>query len=537
MSNYGIHGVVSGDKYNLQVTNGSNYGGLYLGGDSSGNNYSGQIYADISGIHVATSNPFYVNTGFVVDVSGNVNATSFGGANITGGNISSTNLSVNTITTAPQFVKYGYNTSNWGNSDFSGIVLAGFDSYGNLERLPQINVMLDNLTTNVANLTNAVNGILNEMSVFKFNSNPHTPATINPVVSFVQIPNQMPSSAILAVPPPTPSPTPVPMLFSFSSFTFTPNGATGVNGPSSLTYNTSTYPWITTYLTLSNGIQRWIVPRTGTYTLTAAGAAGGGSGTGYQGNGASGNSYPGGSGIIASSTVSLNMGDTLYLVVGQKGLTATSKSNNAGGGGGGGGSYIVKYLGGSTSSSGSFVPLLIVGGGSGADAASSSVSNGVSTTSGGNDITGGFAGKGGTNGNGGTNGLSGGNTANLGGAGAGGGLLTNGQTSENTLAGGYGGSSFLNSSIGGLGNQYPEQGLFTGGNGGFGGGGGGGMNNGWGGGGGGGYSGGAGSSSAYGNTGNTGGGGGSYDINGSSNNVTSTGLNSGDGYITIAFSS
>ena len=58
MANYGMRGVGSGtNNYDLQITNGSNYGGLYLGSDLSGNNVNSRIYADVSGVHISTSNP------------------------------------------------------------------------------------------------------------------------------------------------------------------------------------------------------------------------------------------------------------------------------------------------------------------------------------------------------------------------------------------------------------------------------------------------------------------------------------------------
>lgn len=77
------------------------------------------------------------------------------------------------------------------------------------------------------------------------------------------------------------------------------------------------------------GIQRWEVPVTGKYQLTAIGASGGCGGD-YGTTG-------GGVGASLKGTVSLNKGQVLYLLVGQKGQDAPSDSD----GGGGGASFIV----------------------------------------------------------------------------------------------------------------------------------------------------------------------------------------------------
>ena len=309
-----------------------------------------------------------------------------------------------------------------------------------------------------------------------------------------------------------------------SSFTFTPMGATGRLGPTSLTYNASTYPWgtLSSAITLGNGsngvpagIQKLIVPYTGTYGLTAAGAAGGSG------------SYSGGNGVIVSNNVSLTAGDVLFIVVGQKGQNSSYQ------GGGGGGTYICKYNGGTLTSTSSYVIQLIAGGGGGTGYFSGGA-NAVTTTTGGvNTITvwrptvatGG----------------AGGNMYTFGGANAGAG---GGGFSGNGAYGGIGsdqdipGYAFINGSGGG---RTP---VANGGvEGGFGGGGGTNANNSnWGVGGGGGYSGGGGATSnrqtwVWNNCGA--GGGGSYDINGSSNNATlntslgSSGYNTGDGYAIV----
>ena len=81
-------------------------------------------------------------------------------------------------------------------------------------------------------------------------------------------------------------------LYNYSgSIVFTPCGATGRMGPS-LSQARSTYtsqPFQSTWLNNSNlfwveqGIQYWIVPKTGTYTINAMGA---GLGVTYAGTGA-----------------------------------------------------------------------------------------------------------------------------------------------------------------------------------------------------------------------------------------------------------
>ena len=318
--------------------------------------------------------------------------------------------------------------------------------------------------------------------------------------------------------------------YTFSTFTFTPCGATGRLGPTSLTYNTTTFPWATSpYLTVSAGIQRWTVPVTGYYQLTAAGAGGG----------TSQNGITGGRGVIVSNTVLLLQGQVLYIVVGQKGLAGTFGGNGTGaGGGGGGGTYIVLYNGGVITNNASYTKLLIAGGGGGAGYVSN-VMDATRLTSGTAEAWGTFAG--GTNGSGGAANTTG-NVSNSAGAG----FITDGATAWNyaqapgSAAAGGPGLSFLNGSTGG--NTTATN---NGGFGGFGGGSGGGVNSNWGGGSGGGYSGGGATSILVypGGFGGGGGGGGSYDINGLNNAATlntslgTAGYNPAatDGYVTISY--
>jgi len=282
-----------------------------------------------------------------------------------------------------------------------------------------------------------------------------------------------------------------PPLYSFTFFTFTSN-VTGSTGPTSLSYyNTSTYPWINTYLTLSSnlpGVQIWIPPVTGYYLFQVYGAGAGISSTpvGY------------GYGTIIKSTLFLTQGSQIYILVGQ-----TSQY------GGGGGTFVCQYNGGATNLASSYTVLLVASGGGGAlfSSISGIILNGPTYTltpasSPPNQpmLSGSFIGTLTAPAN-----ATGGNGGNVGSVGSGGGgFLTNG-------AGTYPGSSFLNGGTGGGGSSP----------GGFGGGGG--YLAGTSAGGGGGYSGGCGSANLLYNSTNyaiNAGSGGSYDINGAGNNAT-----------------
>jgi hypothetical protein len=318
----------------------------------------------------------------------------------------------------------------------------------------------------------------------------------------------------------------------YSSFTFTPCGASGISGPTSLTYDASSFAWgtLSSFITLGTGsngipagIQRFTVPFTGTYVLTAAGA-GGGSGA-----------FAGGRGVIVSTTVSLTANQTIFILVGQRGTSTGSTAGYQGSGGGG--TFICRYNGGSVSSAGSYTILLIAGGGGGAGAgfggggsgaagvgqggdAVTTTTGGVNTTTGGVSVTRFFAAAA-TGGAGGIMFTSGGAYAGSGGGGFSGNGQFGGIGSNQSAAA----ISFLGGGTGGQNSQ--------GGNGGFGGGGGSDpVNANWGVGGGGGYSGGAGATVSSGwvwsNYGA--GGGGSYDINGASNNATLTTSLGSSGY-------
>jgi len=280
------------------------------------------------------------------------------------------------------------------------------------------------------------------------------------------------------------------------TFSFTTCGQTGRTGPSQAQCNSAYGVGV---VTVVNGIQRWVVPQSGTYRIEVAGAQGGGHVV---------NGTPGGLGARVRADVTLSGGATLDLLVGQAGLPSTDNSANRGGGGGGG-SFVAN---GNT-------PFVIAGGGGGRNYGTALAGEGRTFTSGG---AGGTT-AGGTNGNGGT----------VAAAGHGGGGFLTGSFDS--------GQAFLN---GGIGTQATHS---LAGDGGFGGGG---ASANQAGGGGGGYSGGG--SGTNSGTSGFGGGGGSFIMNTATNVATSNSLyegssqfngnsiqslgtlQSGAGYITIS---
>jgi hypothetical protein len=126
------------------------------------------------------------------------------------------------------------------------------------------------------------------------------------------------------------------------SLQFTNCGSTGRYGPSqSEVNNTYSGTELEGQVTVSNGIQYWIVPYTGTYTIEVKGADGGKT-TYYN--------YQGGEGAYMSGDFELIAGETIKILVGQAGQTVYIAS------GGGGGSFVV---------SNTNEPLIIAGGGGG----------------------------------------------------------------------------------------------------------------------------------------------------------------------------
>lgn len=86
---------------------------------------------------------------------------------------------------------------------------------------------------------------------------------------------------------------------------------------------------------VTSGIQKWIVPETGRYLISATGAAGG------KGGGVlTDTRCLGGFGAIISGEFNLTAGDELYMLVGNKGTDNTQTSGNATTGAGGGMSVV-----------------------------------------------------------------------------------------------------------------------------------------------------------------------------------------------------
>jgi len=297
------------------------------------------------------------------------------------------------------------------------------------------------------------------------------------------------------------------VLYSFSSHTFTNCGETGRQGPTlaecKSSYDTVWENDTDLFNVVTQGIQEWTVPITGTYRIEAYGAQGG------NRDGA------GGEGARMRGDFSLNLGDIIFILVGQEGSISIEYGGTNDGGGGGGGTFVVKKSGSGVSNAQTADILVIAGGGGGKTGSySDNVNEGRTTTDGGDTYNNG----GGTNGGGGDDGQTNGPAA------GGGGFLTDGQnTSYGT--GTNGGKSFLNGGKGGTGTAGSAG---DGGKGGFGGGGGGWHNSLCRSGGAGGYSGGQGGTWS-----GVKGGGGGGSINNGSNTSNSAGAREGHGQVII----
>ena len=282
------------------------------------------------------------------------------------------------------------------------------------------------------------------------------------------------------------------ILYSFTTHTFTNAGATGRTGPIlsqvQTAYSTVSWAQNNSYLNMvTQGIQEWTVPATGSYYIDVAGAAGGDGG------------YGRGKGARMIGTFNLTKGMVLAILVGQQGVVKNSGCNA----GGGGGTFVWNK--------GSTTQPLIVGGGGGGGGAGCSLSglDAPITMNG----TGGFGtSAAGVNGNGATPGGSGWLSNGTSG------LDGNNSSTTRPLEGGLGGLALSYNSVGdgGFGGGASASGQNCG-NGGAGGGGG--------------YSGGAGPSGDA--TCNSGGGGGSY--NSGTDQINTAGINTGHGFVTINF--
>lgn len=257
-------------------------------------------------------------------------------------------------------------------------------------------------------------------------------------------------------------------LYPFTSHSFTNASTTGIDGPTLAACQTaySGAAFLTSYFSVTNGIQRWTVPASGTYTFTIRGAGGG---NGYT-NGSSGNI--GGFGRILTGSIELTQGEQLDILIGQQGTDGGSASSCGGAGGGGGGGTFVYNVTTST--------WLLVAGGGGGGATWTSIDSGtlvnLQHANGGNDGLDSLGSPsnptGGTNGGGGTGARSSTHGC-VGGAGGGGGIIGDGTygyvTSDfgkafnNSISPGQGGSSPYR--VGGFGGGG-SSGYYTGGGGG-----------------------------------------------------------------------
>jgi hypothetical protein len=253
-------------------------------------------------------------------------------------------------------------------------------------------------------------------------------------------------------------------LCSPFTFVLTPCGASGRLGPTQSQCN-STYGL--GVVTSVSGVQEYVVPQTGTYTITVRGAQGGAGNTG---------SNTGGLGAIVRGQLNLNQNDTLWIGVGQAGIN----NGVSGTAGGGGGASYVRIKGQNT-------PLLVAGGGGGGrgDASPGNGHDAPTTINGGSSPTS-TCSFGGTNGNGAIQNCS---SSGSGDPGGGAGWFTNGSSGcgFSTTNCTQGGVALIN---GGLGSAQVGSGTSCSGPGGEGGFGGGAAGSGCYGGGGGGYSGG-----------------------------------------------
>ena len=224
-------------------------------------------------------------------------------------------------------------------------------------------------------------------------------------------------------------------LYTFTSFTFTNASVTGRFGPSLANclsaYDTGTNAWLNNtsfFNVITTGYQRWTVPKTGTYQITAIGAAGG---WGSQTRGA-------GTRMIGS--FSLNQNEQLNIIVGQMGGDGAPGCGGSNKGGGGGGSFVVRTDG---------TALIVAGGGGGGSVLYLGTNVNANITEGGNQGAD-------TGGAGGTFGSGGGiiTTQCVGHGGAGGGFSSNGGAGSDSGTAGAG-LSYGNGLNGGTGgNQY-----------------------------------------------------------------------------------
>ena len=149
----------------------------------------------------------------------------------------------------------------------------------------------------------------------------------------------------------------LPLTLWGQTFTFTSAGVTGRTGPTQGQVNTAYSATNLNGMVTVNtqGIQEWVVPATGNYSIETHGASGGVHAT-YAGHGA--NMY---------GEVYLTMGTTLYILVGQMGSQNATGSTASDGGGGG--TFVTDG-----------VSLLFAAGGGGGSAQNTNANQNASTT-------------------------------------------------------------------------------------------------------------------------------------------------------------
>ena len=140
---------------------------------------------------------------------------------------------------------------------------------------------------------------------------------------------------------------------------FTNCSKTGREGPSQSDCNTAyASDDLNGEVTVTNGIQEWTVPTTGSYVIEVWGARGGGIGytCSYSSDVSIGSTgCLGANGARMKGTFNLTQGDILRIAVGQMGEDYSNR-----GGGGGGGSFVAKGV-----NHAGATPLIIAGGGGG----------------------------------------------------------------------------------------------------------------------------------------------------------------------------
>ena len=146
-------------------------------------------------------------------------------------------------------------------------------------------------------------------------------------------------------------------------------GKTGYDGPSQSDCNTAyASSDLNGEVTVTSGIQYWTVPATGTYTITAIGATAGNTNEPTQTVG-----FP----SQITGDFSLNQGDVVKILVGQRGWMTVNTGNYYAWGGsndagsGGGGTFVAKQ---------DNTPLIVAGGGGGYNKTDNSVSTNAVVT-------------------------------------------------------------------------------------------------------------------------------------------------------------